>query len=150
MEAASMRLLIIFSRPANAPPLMNSMFVVSIWMKSPLGFLRPGSCARIKKCAECGEYIAPVDTKEARERKEGRHAKKSRSEIVVPAPYLGNVDHVSLHDFEQRVLHPLARDVAADADVPPALANLVDLVDVYDAPLAAFDVLSALEVQLML
>lgn len=57
---------------------------------------------------------------------------------------------MSLHDFEQRVLHPLARDVAADADVPPALANLVDLVDVYDAPLAAFDVLSALEVQLML
>jgi len=48
------------------------------------------------------------------------------------------------------VLHPLARDVAADADVPPALANLVDLVDVYDPPLAAFDVLSALEVQLML
>lgn len=82
--------------------------------------------------------------------KEGRQTKKSRNEIVVPAPYLGNVDHVSLHDFEQRVLHPLARDVAADADVPPALANLVDLVDVYDAPLAAFDVLSALEVQLML
>ena len=57
---------------------------------------------------------------------------------------------MSLHDFEQRVLHPLAGDVAADADVPPALANLVDLVDVYDPPLAAFDVLSALEVQLML
>ena len=57
---------------------------------------------------------------------------------------------MSLHDFEQRVLHPLARDVAADADVPPALANLVDLVDVYDAPLASFDVLPALEVQLMI
>ena len=143
-----MRLLIIFSRPENAPPLMNRMFVVSIWMKSPLGFLRPGSCARIKECAEC-EYIAPVNAKEAREGKESLH-EKSRNEIVVPAPYLGNVDHVSLHDFEQRVLHPLARDVAADADVPPALANLVDLVDVYDAPLAAFYVLSALEVQLML
>jgi len=94
--------------------------------------------------------LHPSTRRKRANRKEGRHAKKSRNEIVVPAPYLGNVDHVSLHDFEQRVLHPLARDVAADADVPPALANLVDLVDVYDAPLAAFDVLSALEVQLML
>ena len=31
----------IFSRPSNAPPQMNSMFVVSIWMKSWCGCLRP-------------------------------------------------------------------------------------------------------------
>mmetsp|Transcript_7115 Transcript_7115/g.16168 ORF Transcript_7115/g.16168 Transcript_7115/m.16168 type:complete len:243 (+) Transcript_7115:611-1339(+) len=43
IDAASIRLLIICSRPANAPPLMKRIFVVSIWMKSPLGFLRPGS-----------------------------------------------------------------------------------------------------------
>ena len=31
----------IFSRPSNAPPRMNRMFVVSIWMKSWCGCLRP-------------------------------------------------------------------------------------------------------------
>ena len=30
-----------FSRPANAPPTMNSTFVVSIWMNSWCGCLRP-------------------------------------------------------------------------------------------------------------
>ena len=36
-----MRLSMIFSRPANAPPQMNRMFVVSIWMNSWCGCLRP-------------------------------------------------------------------------------------------------------------
>ncbi len=31
----------IFSRPSNAPPQMNRTFVVSIWMKSWCGCLRP-------------------------------------------------------------------------------------------------------------
>ena len=31
----------IFSSPANAPPQMNSTFVVSIWMNSWCGCLRP-------------------------------------------------------------------------------------------------------------
>lgn len=31
----------IFSRPENAPPTMNSTFVVSIWMNSWWGCLRP-------------------------------------------------------------------------------------------------------------
>ena len=35
------RLSMIFSRPANAPPQMNRMFVVSIWMNSWWGCLRP-------------------------------------------------------------------------------------------------------------
>mmetsp|Transcript_14279 Transcript_14279/g.25823 ORF Transcript_14279/g.25823 Transcript_14279/m.25823 type:complete len:220 (+) Transcript_14279:365-1024(+) len=43
MEAASILLLMIVSRPAKAPPLMKRMLEVSIWMKSPRGFLRPGS-----------------------------------------------------------------------------------------------------------
>mmetsp|Transcript_8211 Transcript_8211/g.12452 ORF Transcript_8211/g.12452 Transcript_8211/m.12452 type:complete len:203 (-) Transcript_8211:1574-2182(-) len=43
IDAASIRLLMILSIPANAPPLMKRMLVVSIWIKSPLGFLRPGS-----------------------------------------------------------------------------------------------------------
>mmetsp|Transcript_11916 Transcript_11916/g.27181 ORF Transcript_11916/g.27181 Transcript_11916/m.27181 type:complete len:200 (-) Transcript_11916:1802-2401(-) len=43
MLAASMRWLMMRSMPAKAPPLMKSMFVVSIWMKSPRGFFRPGS-----------------------------------------------------------------------------------------------------------
>ena len=36
-----MRLSMICSSPANAPPQMNSMFVVSIWMNSWCGCLRP-------------------------------------------------------------------------------------------------------------
>ena len=36
-----MRLSMICSRPANAPPRMNSTFVVSIWMNSWCGCLRP-------------------------------------------------------------------------------------------------------------
>jgi hypothetical protein len=55
---------------------------------------------------------------------------------------------VALNDFEQRMLHPLARYVTADANISSALANLVDLVNVNDAPLTSLDVLSALEVQL--
>lgn len=73
----------------------------------------------------------------------------SRAKNCHPSAYLGNVDDVPLHDFEQRMLHPLARDISTDANVSPALANLVDLVDVNDAPLTAFDVLSAFEIQLI-
>ena len=36
-----MRLSMIRSRPANAPPQMNRMLVVSIWMNSWWGCLRP-------------------------------------------------------------------------------------------------------------
>ncbi len=35
------RLSMILSRPANAPPQMNRMFVVSTWMNSWCGCLRP-------------------------------------------------------------------------------------------------------------
>jgi hypothetical protein len=35
------RVSMIFSRPANAPPQMNSTLVVSIWMNSWCGCLRP-------------------------------------------------------------------------------------------------------------
>ena len=38
---AALRLSMIFSIPANAPPQMNRMFVVSIWMNSWWGCLRP-------------------------------------------------------------------------------------------------------------
>jgi hypothetical protein len=34
MPRLPIRLSMIFSRPANAPPQMNRMFVVSIWMNS--------------------------------------------------------------------------------------------------------------------
>mmetsp|Transcript_1574 Transcript_1574/g.2910 ORF Transcript_1574/g.2910 Transcript_1574/m.2910 type:complete len:575 (-) Transcript_1574:427-2151(-) len=67
--------------------------------------------------------------------------------ILTPR-FLGNIDHVALHNLEQRVLHALPRHIATDADVPPALTNLIRLVDVDDASLTAFQVLSALEVQL--
>jgi hypothetical protein len=41
MPVFSVRLRTIFSRPSNAPPQMNRMFVVSTWTKSWLGCLRP-------------------------------------------------------------------------------------------------------------
>ena len=43
----------IFSRPSNAPPQMNRMFVVSIWMKSWCGCLRP----------PCGGTLATVPSR---------------------------------------------------------------------------------------
>ena len=43
----------IFSSPSNAPPQMNRMFVVSIWMKSWWGCLRP----------PCGGTLASVPSR---------------------------------------------------------------------------------------
>ena len=43
----------IFSRPANAPPQMNRTFVVSIWMNSWCGCLRP----------PCGGTLAVVPSR---------------------------------------------------------------------------------------
>ena len=43
MLALAIRLLMSCSRPANAPPQMKRMLVVSTWMKSDRGFLRPPS-----------------------------------------------------------------------------------------------------------
>ena len=43
----------IFSSPSNAPPQMNSTFVVSIWMKSWWGCLRP----------PCGGTLATVPSR---------------------------------------------------------------------------------------
>jgi hypothetical protein len=62
--------------------------------------------------------------------------------------YLRNVDDVPLHNLEERVLHALTRDVAADAHVPPALPDLVRLINVHDPALAPLNVLPAFEVQL--
>ena len=44
----------------------------------------------------------------------------------------------SLEDLEQRLLDPFARDVAGDRGVVPLAGDLVDLVDVDDAPLGLF------------
>ena len=41
MPARPIRFSMILSRPANAPPQTNRMFVVSIWMNSWCGCLRP-------------------------------------------------------------------------------------------------------------
>ena len=46
----------------------------------------------------------------------------------------------ALEHLEQRLLHPLARDVAGDRDVLARLADLVDLVDVEHPPLRGVDV----------
>src|SRR5262249_16427785 len=46
----------------------------------------------------------------------------------------------AFHDLEQGLLHALARDVAGDRGVVGLAADLVDLVDIDDAPLGALDV----------
>ena len=46
----------------------------------------------------------------------------------------------ALNDFEKRLLHAFARDVARDADVLCLAADLIDLVDVNDADLSAGDI----------
>ncbi|MBM2842912.1 MAG: hypothetical protein HW404_749 [Anaerolineales bacterium] len=52
-----------------------------------------------------------------------------------------NVDRGALDDLEQRLLHPLARDVARDAGIVARLAgDLIDLVQVDDAALGPLDV----------
>ena len=55
-------------------------------------------------------------------------------------PCGGTLATVPSSIFEQRLLHALARDVAGDRDVVGGLADLVDLVDVDDAPLGSFEV----------
>ena len=51
-----------------------------------------------------------------------------------------NVGDRSLEHLQEGLLHALARDVAGDRDVVGGLADLVDLVDVDDAPLGGFQV----------
>ena len=46
----------------------------------------------------------------------------------------------ALEHLQEGLLHALARDVAGDRDVVGGLADLVDLVDVDDAPLGGFEV----------
>jgi hypothetical protein len=48
--------------------------------------------------------------------------------------------HRALHDLEERLLYPLARDVAGDRGVVGLARDLVDLVDVDDAALRPLDV----------
>src|SRR6266702_5444480 len=46
----------------------------------------------------------------------------------------------AFHDLEQRLLHALARDVAGNRGVVGLAADLVDLVDIDDTALGAFDI----------
>src|SRR5262249_3773160 len=47
----------------------------------------------------------------------------------------------AFHDFEQRLLYALARDVAGDRGVVRLAADLVDLVDIDDTALGALDII---------
>ena len=54
---------------------------------------------------------------------------------VFSSPLGWHVGRGAFEHLQQGLLHPLARDVAGDGDVEGGLADLVDLVDVEDAPL---------------
>ena len=62
--------------------------------------------------------------------------------------YLGHIDYVPFHDLQQCMLHTFPRYIPADAHVTSRLTNLVNFVNVDDAPLTPFNVLTALEIQL--
>jgi len=51
-----------------------------------------------------------------------------------------NVGDRALEHLQERLLHALARDVAGNRDVVCGLADLVDLIDVDDAPLGGFQI----------
>lgn len=68
--------------------------------------------------------------------------------IKIPPTYLGHIDHVPFHDLQQCMLHTFPRYIPADAHVASRLANLVNFVNVDDAPLAPINVLTALKIQL--
>src|SRR5688500_8534830 len=59
---------------------------------------------------------------------------------VLPAALRRDARHRAFEDLEQGLLHPLAADVARDARILRLPRDLVDLVDVDDAPLALGDV----------
>ncbi len=59
---------------------------------------------------------------------------------VLAAALRRNARDRALHDLEQRLLHPFAGDVAGDRGIVGFAGNLIDLVDVDDAALRAFDV----------
>jgi hypothetical protein len=48
--------------------------------------------------------------------------------------------HGTLHDLQERLLDPLARDIAGDRGVVRLAADLVDLVDIDDAALGPLDI----------
>ncbi len=59
---------------------------------------------------------------------------------VLAAPLGRHVGHGPFEHLQEGLLDALARDVAGDRDVVGGLADLVDLVDVDDAPLSGFEI----------
>src|SRR5437868_14496175 len=59
---------------------------------------------------------------------------------MLAATLRGNIGDRALEDLQQRLLDTLARDVAGDRGVIGLARDLVDLVDVDDAPLGAGDI----------
>ena len=69
-----------------------------------------------------------------------------REQIMQYPPYLGNINHIALYNFEQGMLYTFPGHIATNANITAALANLVYFVNVDNASLAALQVLSTLEV----
>src|SRR5690606_3261679 len=59
---------------------------------------------------------------------------------VLAAPLRRDVGDSAFEHLQQRLLHAFAADVAGDADIRLRLADLVDLIDVDDAPLSRLEV----------
>src|SRR5437773_6753987 len=59
---------------------------------------------------------------------------------MLAAPLRRNITHAAFQDFQKRLLHSFAGDVACDAYVVGFAADLVDLVDVNDADLGSLHI----------
>src|SRR5262249_23269452 len=62
--------------------------------------------------------------------------------LRVLAAALGrNVRHGAFDDFQKRLLHSFARDISSDGGVLALAGDLVDFIDVNNAPLGSLDVM---------
>mmetsp|Transcript_27210 Transcript_27210/g.75064 ORF Transcript_27210/g.75064 Transcript_27210/m.75064 type:complete len:333 (+) Transcript_27210:352-1350(+) len=68
---------------------------------------------------------------------------------ILATGVLGHINDGSFHNFEQRMLHPFTRNVSRNGDISSRFSNLVNFVNVDNALLGAFDVVSRFDVQLV-
>ena len=90
--------------------------------------------------ARLHDLIQPDERAAADEEDVGRVDAHALLLRVLAAALRRDVGDGAFDDLEERLLHPLARDVARDGDVFALARDLVDLVDVDDAALRLFDV----------
>ena len=80
------------------------------------------------------DVLEPGESSAADEQYVGRVHLDELAPWVLPPALLRNVHHRPFHHLQKRLLHTLAGDVASDGQVLGLARQLIDLVDVHDAP----------------